>query len=191
MDTDTFWAVIEIARSEADDTDRPLDEVLTDHLARRAPDEIVAYAARFDAAEGALYRWDVWGAAFLIGGGCSDDSFEDFRAAVIALGRLWHQRVVADPDSLAGHPVVRRAAGRGVRPEAFFREGVDYAAREAFYRITGVEDAFDEALDELLEASAGERATEGMGEDLNFGDESQMRRRLPRLAALLLPSARS
>ncbi|MFI6530269.1 DUF4240 domain-containing protein [Streptomyces uncialis] len=191
MNTDTFWAVIEVARSEADDTDRPLDEILTDHLSRRVPDEIVAYAARFDAAESALYRWDIWAAAFLIGGGCSDDSFEDFRAAVIALGRQWHQRVVADPDSLAGHPLVCRAAERGVRPEALFYEGMNWAAGRAFHQATGVEDAFYDALDELLEAEDGDRATEDMGEDFNFGDGSEMHRRLPRLAALFLPPARS
>ncbi|MEU1251459.1 DUF4240 domain-containing protein [Micromonospora arida] len=41
--------------------------------------------------------WDVWAAAYLIGGGCSDDSFIDFRAGVIALGREWYERVLASP----------------------------------------------------------------------------------------------
>lgn len=35
---------------------------------------------------GALYRRDLWAAAYIIGGGCSDDSFIDFRAGLIAQG---------------------------------------------------------------------------------------------------------
>ncbi|MFD6293827.1 DUF4240 domain-containing protein [Streptomyces sp. NPDC060235] len=49
-------------------------------------------------------------AAYLIGGGCSNDSFMDFRAGLIALGRDWYEKATADPDSLADHPAVIAAA---------------------------------------------------------------------------------
>ncbi|WP_412769018.1 DUF4240 domain-containing protein [Micromonospora zamorensis] len=52
----------------------------------------------------------MWAAAYLIGGGCSDDSFIDFRAGVIALGREWYERVLVSPDGLADQPAVRQAA---------------------------------------------------------------------------------
>ncbi|WP_327411592.1 DUF4240 domain-containing protein [Streptomyces sp. NBC_01233] len=82
MGIDTFWEIIETARSEAAEAGEPFDEVLVNHLAGRRPQEILEYAERFDELHDALYRWDVWAAAYLIGGGCSDDSFIDFRAGV-------------------------------------------------------------------------------------------------------------
>ncbi|MQY13814.1 hypothetical protein SRB5_39690 [Streptomyces sp. RB5] len=106
MDVDRFWQLIETARASAATVGKPLDEVMVSLLAERPSQEILAYAARFDAVHDGLYRWDVWAAAYLMGGGCSDDSFIDFRAGVIALGREWYERTAADPDSLAGHPAV-------------------------------------------------------------------------------------
>ncbi|MGW4135586.1 DUF4240 domain-containing protein [Streptomyces mirabilis] len=99
MEIDTFWHVIEAAQAGAAATGEPFDEVLVKQLADRPRQEILEYSERFDELHDALYRWDVWAAAYLIGGGCSDDSFMDFRAGVIALGREWYRRVAADPDS--------------------------------------------------------------------------------------------
>src|SRR5579871_6384529 len=91
MDADYFWGVIEAAQVSAR-PGKPFHEVLTDLLAARTEQEILDYQDKFDEAQQALYRWDVWAAAYLIGGGCSDDSFMDFRAGLIAQGRDWYQR---------------------------------------------------------------------------------------------------
>ncbi|KUO20399.1 DUF4240 domain-containing protein [Streptomyces dysideae] len=109
MNTDEFWHVIDTARSHTT-TDHPFDEALVDLLTRRSTQDILAYEERFDALHDALHRWDVWAAAYLIGGGCSDDSFMDFRAGLIAQGRKWYERAATAPDSLADHPEVVRDA---------------------------------------------------------------------------------
>jgi hypothetical protein len=49
------------------------------------------------------YTWALWGAAYLINGGCSDDGFDYFRGWLICQGRDVFQRAVHDPDSLASH----------------------------------------------------------------------------------------
>ena len=41
----------------------------------------------FDAKMDQAYSWPLWGAAYVINGGCSDDTFTDFRAALISRGR--------------------------------------------------------------------------------------------------------
>jgi hypothetical protein len=79
MEIRTFWAIIESAQSG-----HPFDEALVDVLAARPRQDILEYHERFGELQSALYRWDVWAAAYLIGGGCSDDSFTDFRAGLIA-----------------------------------------------------------------------------------------------------------
>ncbi|MDF6044542.1 DUF4240 domain-containing protein [Streptomyces sp. JH14] len=185
MDTSDFWTIIEAARS-ADGPDRPFAEALVDELAALTKDGILRYQERFDEVHDAVYRWDVWAAAYLIGGGCSDDSFMDFRAGLIALGRDWYEKTAACPDSLAEHPAVITAA-EVHRDEALFYEEVNYAASEAFKRITGDGEDFYEAWDEYRASrDSAEQDSEDMGEDFDFDDPDEMRRRLPRLAALYL-----
>ncbi|MYS21271.1 Protein of unknown function [Streptomyces sp. DvalAA-14] len=183
MGTEEFWAVIESAREEG----KPFDEALADRLARRSRGEILEFQERFDELMDAVYRWDVWAAAYLIGGGCSDDSFMDFRAGLIALGRDWFETVTRRPDDLADHPAV--IGGVGLYGEGVvFDEDALYAASGAFARLSGGDrDAFYEAWDLYRRSEGVEKSAVDMGEDFDFDDAEQMRRRLPRLAALYLP----
>ncbi len=59
------------------------------------------------------YAWPVWGAAYLVEGGCSDDAFMDFRDGLVLAGRATFERTLADPDTLADHPVVAAMADAG------------------------------------------------------------------------------
>ncbi|WP_415954519.1 DUF4240 domain-containing protein, partial [Streptomyces sp. KLOTTS4A1] len=100
MDTDTFWQLINAART----ADAPLHAALTDLLTAQGEEHVLAFEACMDRLDTAIDRWDVWAAGYLIGGGCSDDSFMDFKAGIIGLGRTWYERVVRCPDDLAEHP---------------------------------------------------------------------------------------
>ena len=185
MDIGTFWDIIETARASAG-RDRPFHESLTDHLATLTEDDILEYRERFEKMHDALYRYDLWAAAYLIRGGCSDDSFIDFRAGLIAQGHDWYQKAVASPDSRAGHPAVAGARHR-LADNPLFYEEVNYAASCAFERVSGDEDAFWDALKER-----GPRVSvELMGEDFDFDDDQEMRRRLPRLSARYLSTRRN
>ena len=132
MDIGTFWDIIETARASAGQ-DRPFHESLTDHLATVTEQDILEYRERFEKMHDALYRYDLWAAAYLIRGGCSDDSFIDFRAGLIAQGRDWYERATTSPDSLAGHPAVV-GAGRPRSANPLFYEEVNCAASRAFER---------------------------------------------------------
>ncbi|MFH8381457.1 DUF4240 domain-containing protein [Kitasatospora sp. NPDC018058] len=168
---------------------RAFAEALVDQLARLSQEEILAYQERFDEVRGAVYRWDVWAAAYLIGGGCSDDSFMDFRAGLIALGRDWYELAAAGPDDLADNPAVIEAAARD-DDYVIFDEDVNYAAGSAFERLTGDADAFHEAWKRHRAGQDPDAALEpDMGEDFDFDDADEMHRRLPRLAALYLGAA--
>ncbi|WP_239096327.1 DUF4240 domain-containing protein [Streptomyces sp. SID11385] len=153
-------------------------------MAARTKDDILHYQERFDEAHDALYRWDMGAAAYLIGGGCSDDSFMDFRAGLIALRCDRYEKAAACPDSLADHPAVI-AAAEVHRDEAFFCGEVDYAASAAFERITGDSEDFHEAWDKhRASRKRFGQGAEGMGEVFDFDDPREMRCRLPRLTAL-------
>ncbi|MER7769889.1 DUF4240 domain-containing protein [Kitasatospora sp. NPDC096140] len=190
MDIDGFWNVIGAARAESSGPHgKAFAEALVDQLARLSQEEILAYQERFDEVHGAVHRWDVWAAAYLIGGGCSGDSFMDFRVGLIALGRDWYELAAAHPDDLANHPAVIEAAAQG-DDYVIFDEDVNYAASRAFERLTGDADAFHEAWKRHRAGQDLDTALESdMGEDFDLDDADEMHRRLPRLAALYLGAA--
>ncbi|WP_433550532.1 DUF4240 domain-containing protein [Micromonospora zamorensis] len=192
MDVDEFWAVVESAGAGLDgrtgDDGEAIAEALVTRLAATSSERILEFQELFDQLHDALYRWDVWAAAYLIGGGCSDDSFIDFRAGVIAQGREWYKRVLASPDGLADHPVVRQAADEE-DDGALFAESVNYVASKAYEQVTeGDDDEFYEAMKAREQVAVGidEAREPDMGEDFDFDNDDEMRRRLPRMAELFL-----
>ncbi|MFJ9005859.1 DUF4240 domain-containing protein [Streptomyces canus] len=180
MDTEAFWRVLDAAN----DSDKPLDVAVVDHLSGLPAEEILAFEHRFSHLRDAVYRWDVWAAAFLIGGGCSDDRFSDFTAGLVALGREWYERAALCPDALAEHPAVRTAAASADQ-DVIFNEDFNFVSSRAYERLTDDTDAFWEAYTEAP-ATTEEEDGEGMGESFEFDDAQQMRRRLPQLASLYL-----
>ena len=90
-------------------------------------DQIVAFDNDFHRASAAAYRWDLWGAAYVINGGCSDDGFMDFRSWLIAQGRAVYDAAMADPESLADH----------IKEDYATFEEFAYVAVEVFEKKTG------------------------------------------------------
>ena len=169
MDAGRFWKIIETARASAS-RDRPFHEALTDQLATLAEQDILEYDDRFEKVHGALYRRDLWTAAYLIGGGCSDDSFIDFRAGPIAQGNDWYHEAAA-PDSLADHPAVA-GARQPLADNPLFYEEVNYTASCAFERVNGDENALWDAL-----AARGPRdGLAELGEDFTLSGPHPARR---------------
>jgi hypothetical protein len=126
MDSAQFWQLIEYSRENAGgDLDEQADE-LTDLLSELPADEILAFDRLFRQLLADAYRWDLWAAAFIINGGCSDDSFEYFRCWLIAQGERVYREALADPESLA-----ERA-----EPDAD-AESMLYAAADAYEVETG------------------------------------------------------
>src|SRR4051812_22611367 len=118
MRTDDFWAVIDRASADRSDSLDELAKCAAGQLARREPEEIVAWDRHLGRVMAASGTEDLWAAAYLINGGCSDDGFDAFRGWLIAHGRQVLARAVADPDSLAELPEVRAAARTGAVFEA-------------------------------------------------------------------------
>ncbi|MCQ1582006.1 DUF4240 domain-containing protein [Streptomyces parvus] len=189
MDSNEWWGLVERARDvvgdRADDRDAPDDPLpgaLTDVLAALEPERIAAFAVTAVGVTDSAYRWPVWNAAYLIEGGCGDDGFMDFRDGLALLGRETFTRAVADPDSLAGLPVVVRMS-RGERGWIGY-ESLSASVTEAYRRVRGETDSFDAAVEAALRERIRPVAPEG--ESWDAEDDEANRRRLPRLAALFL-----
>jgi hypothetical protein len=166
-----------------DDLTDPIALALVRVLARLDPAEIAKFELTFDHVRAAADRDDLANAAILIEHGfLGDDSFDDFRAGLVALGRETYDKALSDPDSLADHPAVREIA-TSADPRWLGREDLLYAASRAYAEATGRDEVtfFDavEALEDDEPDTLGEHAD---GWDIT--DEAETRRRLPRLAAL-------
>ncbi|MGW0633637.1 DUF4240 domain-containing protein [Streptomyces sp. NPDC002758] len=190
MNIEDFWIIVETARTDAgsasDDPHQAFASALVNRLAATSKQTILEYQQCFDQLHSAIYRWDVWAAGYLIGGGCSDDAFMDFRAGLIAQGRDWYDRAATNPDVLAEHPEVIAAAAEGI-DEALFNETVNYAASYAYERINGDEDdcTFYDDYDQFRGPRTDDDPAD-MGESFDFDNSSEMRARLPHLARLFL-----
>lgn len=174
MTREEFWQVIEASRegfdlthfseSQAVQSER-LNALLTDLTA----EEIVAFDRQFVECEEAAYHWDLWGAAVLIEGGCSDDGFTDFRRGLIALGQVVYEAAIKDPETLA--EIVKSANGESLTFEEF-----GYVAAEVYEAKTGTE----------LPPSGIVYPTEPAGVRWNDEneDEDELVRRFPKLWAI-------
>jgi Protein of unknown function (DUF4240) len=95
-----FWSLIDETRAESDDDLERQAELLTDRLAGLEPEQIVEFARIWREKSVAAYNWNLWAAAYVINGGCSDDCFDYFRDYLISRGRETYEAAVADRDSI-------------------------------------------------------------------------------------------
>jgi hypothetical protein len=128
MDKSTFWQIIDSSRADADGDAEAQVETLGERLADLEPAEIVEFDRWFSEYHDRAYDYPLWGAAYLIGGGCSDDGFMDFRGWLISRGEAVYEAALANPDSLAN--VVDDDADCQV-------EGFQYAPSQAWEEKTG------------------------------------------------------
>jgi hypothetical protein len=96
-----FWSIIDDSRKEAGDDGEQHVETLKVALEELEPNDLISFQHWFDEYFNSADTWGVWGAAYVIGGGCSDDGFLDFKAWLVSRGEKTLTAAVANPDSLA------------------------------------------------------------------------------------------
>src|SRR5260370_38479863 len=101
MDEENFWKIVQHVNDiSGGNMDRKCD-VLRRQISALSKDGALEFGRLFDAMMDKAYHWPLWGAAYVIHGGCSDDTFSDFRASLISRGRLAFEHALSDPDTLA------------------------------------------------------------------------------------------
>ncbi|HET6249660.1 MAG TPA: DUF4240 domain-containing protein [Tepidisphaeraceae bacterium] len=168
MDDSTFWNIIETAaRAAGGDADATTDGVRV-RLTHLQPGEIESFQTILGKMLNLAYSYPLWGAAYLINGGCSDDGFEYFRCWLITRGRETFEAALAEPDSLAG---VVTPDEEDSEHEC---ESLLYVARRAYETVAGVK----------MAAGGRGQARKPSGSAWDFDDQDERARRLPRLASL-------
>jgi len=105
MNADEFWQIIDSVHSASGgDMDRKC-ELLRERLRGLGDQDLRDFINHFDRADNKAYSRPLWGAAYVMHGGCGDDSFSDFRATSISQGRKTYEAALADPESLTAKQI--------------------------------------------------------------------------------------
>jgi hypothetical protein len=158
MILDDFWQLISTTISPEALEEADLSK-LEAALAGMSAEEIASFNEHFSMLHATSYGWPIWGAAYIINGGCSDDGFDYFRGWLIGKGREAFEAAMADPDSL-----------------------VDYAEDEVECEdlLSVAWQAYkDKTSEDRLPATS--HSFPELGESWDFDDEAEMRKRYPRL----------
>jgi hypothetical protein len=100
MTEEKFWDVIQrLGRLDTRRT-REWDQRLQAELRKLPADQIIEWNHIFDRLAASAYTVDLWGAAYVINGGASDDGFYYFRCWLIGMGREIYTAALQYPDSL-------------------------------------------------------------------------------------------
>ncbi|WP_338441980.1 DUF4240 domain-containing protein [Synechococcus elongatus IITB4] len=128
MELADFWAIIQAVHDRsAGDMDEKCDR-LRSLLVELSAAEGIAFSQHFDALMDRAYHWPLWGAAYLLQGGCSDDAFSDFRASLILRGQQAYETALADPDAIDTSDFDE---------EVWFYEGFQYAVTDGVEAAVG------------------------------------------------------
>jgi hypothetical protein len=155
VDVERFWAIVDSARDDVDgwsaDLDRQWAHALYTRLVALAPDDVLDFDRQLVGLRRAVASPELAAATQLVvrpySGSSTDPSFVAFDLkfgafvnCLVMLGRDTLERAAADPDSLAGHPLVRAVADGELPGSVLLAVRVDDAAGDAYCELTGVDD---------------------------------------------------
>lgn len=168
MPADQFWQIIDRAARSDCDPDAHM-EALRVVLRELSAEEVLSFEVAFRRYLNAAYKWDLWGAAYVVHGGCSDDGFEYFRRWLVSRGRDVYEAALADPDSLAQLDVPPGP------DDVWEFEEIYYVAKDVFEEKGGEGDVRDHS-----EPEAGMGGAGPSGDPFEENDE-HLRQRYPNL----------
>ncbi|MEV0981575.1 DUF4240 domain-containing protein [Streptomyces sp. NPDC049915] len=166
MDETEFWELIDATREAAEGDPEEQADLLVDRLLRQDPEAVLDFARHFEVRYNRAYRWDLWGAAWVLLDGASDDAFDFFRCWLIGQGREVFEGALHDPDALAD---LLDAFDEEIDGDG---EELGYAADEAYEQLTGTV---------APDLGIPPAPSEPEGTPVDFEDEGALAERYPKL----------
>lgn len=126
-----FWDIIQQSRGTKNKIghDRQIKN-LTKILSSHDKADILEFDRLFHSILQKSYTWELWGAAYIINGGCSDDTFDYFRSWLVGQGENIFYKGINNPETLADV----------LKPQEEYEwEGLEYCAIDAYEKKTGEE----------------------------------------------------
>lgn len=162
-----FWELID--KTKKSDSDEHVER-LEAKLVKLSVPELLWFGHWWSRSHTEAYRWNLWGAAYLMNGGCSDDGFIDFRSWLILKGETVFRSALLNPEGLTK-----------VRAEPDEASCECYPAPNAYTQLVPGTDHSDYYT--ALDAARGHSTdpNEPLGEEWDFDNETEMKARLPKL----------
>jgi Protein of unknown function (DUF4240) len=130
MNADEFWRIVDKVHAASKGDMKIKCDLLAAALRELSSQELQSFDEHFSNYFFRAYTWDIWGAAFIINDGCSEDSFMDFRSTLISLGRLPFEAAIVNTDSLVNFEI---------DPAWATFEGYQYVATKVYEEMNGKE----------------------------------------------------
>ncbi len=163
MELQEFWEIIEKSKQSAGTDQQAQYDAIKEMLSQMLVEEIMDFERHFQELQSTSWLNVLWGAAYLINGGCSDDCFDYFRSWLVAQGKDVFEKAVENPDSLADY-------------EEAEEDKVEF--EDLLYLSNRV---YKEKIGENLPDSVYVTVYGSSGEDWDFDDENEMKKRYPKL----------
>ena len=96
-----FWKIINHSNQKSKGQQDSQIEVLATSLSKLSESCLIKFDEIYRGQLDKSYRWDLWAAAYIVEGGCSDDGFDYFRDWLISCGRDKFEATLKDPQELA------------------------------------------------------------------------------------------
>lgn len=171
MSEDQFWELLSSAHKKGEDWEEQL-EWLVGQLSKKPLNDIIRFDYHFNQNYNKSYTSNLWAAAYIIMGGCSDDSFDYFRAWLLFLGKERYEKAIQNPESII--PYLEELEEEVPEFEEFL-----YCASMAYEEKTGQE---QEAYLDLYWKLSGDAYEQPIMEfDWDEDDEEGLRERFPLL----------
>ncbi len=130
LDENKYWTIIEKSFLSSSDYNAQRTKLLKE-LTQLNPKEIIGFDLRTTKLLKDSYTSEMWCAAYIMKGGCSDDAFEYFRCWLISKGKDIYYKASKNPDALSD-----------IEKKLFFDYELEpflYMPNEAFMLKTGKE----------------------------------------------------
>jgi len=133
LDEDLYWAIIDKSLKNTKNQEAQ-EQFLIKEIGKLTPKQMIGFRLRTDKLLYDTYNSEMWCAAYIMNGGCSDDGFEYFRNWVISRGKEIYYKAKQNPDNLISEV--------DENEEMYEFESFWYVALEAFQEKTG-KDLYD------------------------------------------------
>lgn len=145
MDKKEFWSLIEESKKFENQA-----EWLTEVLAQKEIEEVLDFEFLFQELMNESYQSRLWGAAYVLMGGCSDDAFDYFRGWLIGQGEKIYNKVMDDHEYLAEYITEKNLDDEGFpQNEELLQVGSDAYTLKKTGDTEWDDDTYDELLGEL------------------------------------------
>jgi predicted DNA-binding WGR domain protein len=129
-----FWQLIDKCKEKGKDSDEQMEWLMA-QLSKRPVKDIIMFDFILNKYYSKSYTSDLWAAAYIIMGGCSDDCFDYFRAFLLYLGKEPYEAAIKNPETLM--PYLKLIEEQDEMPQL---EELLSVACEAYEEKTGQDD---------------------------------------------------